>query len=238
MTAVQFRVIGVAGAVPLDGAEDRALEFRLAALDGQEVRRAATSVFFRPGDVVRGVPLRVDGLGGDHRAVEVRVLQQLFELGGLGGLVRDPVLGDDGLLLVQHGGKQLDMPVQHPAEPLAVDRDSGQQAAQATGGREAAQPPAGNLVQDLGVDEAEQRPDPGLAWGDDLPPQRVRLPAQVPQHLLGQVSGLVADLPKRLGPGQRARGGDREHEHQREPASPGPARVRDKGQHRQQAGNL
>ena len=37
-------------------------------------------------------------------------------------------------------------------------------------------------------------------WGDDLPPQRVRLPAQVPQHLLGQVSGLVADLPERLGP--------------------------------------
>jgi hypothetical protein len=90
----------------------------------------------------------------------------------------------------------------------------------------------------LGVDEVEQRPDPGLAWGDDLPPQRVRLPAQVPQHLLGQVSGLVADLPERLGPGQRARGGDREHEHQREPASPRPARVRDQGQHRQQAGNL
>jgi hypothetical protein len=114
----------------------------------------------------------------------------------------------------------------------------GQQPVQAAGGREVAQPPAGNLIQDLGVDEVEQRPDPGLAWGDDLPPQRVRLPAQVTQHLLGQVSGLVADLPERLGPGQRARGGDREHEHQREPASPGPARVRDQGQHRQQAGNL
>jgi hypothetical protein len=55
VTAVQFRVIGVAGPVPLDGVEDRALEFRLVALDEQEVRRAAASVFFRPGDVVRGV---------------------------------------------------------------------------------------------------------------------------------------------------------------------------------------
>src|SRR6185437_14052316 len=36
---VQFAVIGVAGAVPLDGTEDRALEFRLVALDEQEVRR-------------------------------------------------------------------------------------------------------------------------------------------------------------------------------------------------------
>ena len=35
VTAVQFRVIGVAGAVPLDGAEDRALKFRLVALDEQ-----------------------------------------------------------------------------------------------------------------------------------------------------------------------------------------------------------
>ena len=106
-------------------ASKTALEFRLVALDEQEVRRAAASVFFRPGDVVRGVPLRVDGVGGDHRAVEVHVLQQLFDLGGLGGLVRDPVLGDDGLLLVQHGGEQLDLPVQYPAEPLAVDRDRG-----------------------------------------------------------------------------------------------------------------
>ena len=50
VAAVQFRVIGVAGAVPLDGVEDRALEFRLVALDEQDVRRAAASVFFRPGE--------------------------------------------------------------------------------------------------------------------------------------------------------------------------------------------
>ena len=71
-----------------------------------------------------------------------------------------------------------------------------------------------------------------------LPPQRVRLPAELPQHLLGQVSGLVADLPELLGPGQHARDGDREHEHQREPAAPRLARVRDQGQHRQQARDL
>ena len=61
---------------------------------------------------------------------------------------------------------------------------------------------------------------------------------QVPQHVLGQVSGMVADLPERLRPGQRARGRDGEHEHQDVAASPRPARVRDQGQHRQQAGNL
>ena len=54
-----------------------------------------------------------------------------------------------------------------------------------------------------------------------LPPQRMRRPAQLPQHLLGQVSGLVADLPEGLRPGQRARGGDREHERQRDTGGPG-----------------
>jgi hypothetical protein len=66
----------------------------------------------------------------------------------------------------------------------------------------------------------------------------LKFPAQVPQHVLGQVGGLVADLPERLRPGQRARGGDSEDEHERVAASPGLARVRDQGQHRQQAGNL
>ena len=66
---------------------------------------------------------------------------------------------------MQDGGEQLDLPVQHPAEPLAVDRDRGQQPVQAAGIREVAQPPAGNLIQDLGAGEVEQRPDPGLALG-------------------------------------------------------------------------
>ena len=46
----------------------------------------------------------------------------------------------------------------------------------------------------------EQGPDPGLARGDDLPPQRVRPPAEAAQHVLGQVSGMVADLPEVLAP--------------------------------------
>jgi len=80
------------------------------------------------------------------------------------------VLGDDGLLLVQHRGEQLDLAVQHPAEPLAVDRDRGQQAVQFPRVREIAEPAAEDVVEDLGVDEVQQRPDPGLARGDDLPP--------------------------------------------------------------------
>ena len=166
------------------------------------------------------------------------MLQQVPDLGGLSGLVRDPVLGDDGLLLVQHGGEQPRPGRQHAAQPLAVDRDRPQQPVQAPGVRQVAEPAAEDLVQDLGVDEVEQRPDPGLAQGDDLPPQRVRLPAEVAQHVLGQVSGMVADLPEGLRPGQRARGGDREDEHQAIAAAPGLPRVRDCGQHRQQAGSL
>ncbi len=60
----------------------------------------------------------------------------------------DPVLGDDDLLLVQHGGEQLDLPVQHAAQPLAFDRDRGQQPVQFPGVREVAEPAAENLAQD------------------------------------------------------------------------------------------
>jgi hypothetical protein len=44
--------------------------------------------------------------------------------------------------------------------------------------------------------------------------------AERPQDILRQLSGLVADLPERPRPGKRARCGDREHEHQGEPAAP------------------
>jgi len=64
------------------------------------------------------------------------------------------------------------------------------------------------------------------------------LPPQVPQHVLGQVSGVVADLAERPGPGQRARGRDREDEDEQVTATPRLPRVRDQGQHRQQAGDL
>jgi hypothetical protein len=52
------------------------------------------------------------------------------------------------------------------------------------------------------------------------------------------VRGLVADLPEVLRPGQHARHRDREQEHQREPASPGLAGIRDLRQHLQQAGDF
>jgi hypothetical protein len=101
-----------------------------------------------------------------------------------------------------------------------------QQSVQAACVREVAEPAADDLVQDFRVDEMEQRADPGLARGDDLPPERVKPPAQVPQHALGQVSGLVADLPERPRPGQRACGRDGEHEHQDVAAPPWPRALR------------
>jgi hypothetical protein len=123
------------------------------------------------------------------------------------------VLRDDGLLLLQHGGEQLHLAVRDPAQPLAVDGDRGQHAVQAVGVRQVPQPAAGNLVQDLRADRVDQGPDSRLAGRDDLPAQRVRPAAQRPQDLLGQVSGLVADLPERPRPGQSARRRDREHEY-------------------------
>ncbi|HUY50169.1 MAG TPA: hypothetical protein VMV92_31440 [Streptosporangiaceae bacterium] len=66
----------------------------------------------------------------------------------------------------------------------------------------------------------------------------MRPAAQRGQQVLRQASGLAADLPEALRPGQHAHHRDREHEHQREPASPPPARVRDLRQYLQQAGEF
>jgi hypothetical protein len=180
----------------------------------------------------------VGGVGGDDRVPQVHAVEQGLHLGGLGGVVGDPDLGDDRFLLVEHGGEELDLAVQDAAQPLPVDRDRGQQAVQLPRVCQVAQPAAEDLVQDLRVDEVQQRPDPGLAGGDDPPQQRVTPPAQVRQHALRQVSGLVADLPERLRPGQRARGGDGEDEHEPVAAAPGLPRVRHERQHRQQARDL
>jgi hypothetical protein len=73
MAVVQSGAAGVTGAVLPDGAEDGALELRLAALDEQEARRSPAAFCFRPGDAARGVPPRADGAGGDHGAVQARV---------------------------------------------------------------------------------------------------------------------------------------------------------------------
>lgn len=235
---VEFGVVGVAGAVFLDRVEDGPLEVFPVSFDEQEIVRFPAAVFFLSRDVLRGLVLRVDGVGGDDGAVEVDVLQQGPDLGGLGGVVRDPVLGDDCLVLVQQGGEQLDLPVQDAAEPFAVDRDRGQQPVQFSLVREVAEPAAEDVVEDRGVEEVEQGPDPGLARGDDLPPQRVHPAAQVPQDVLGQVSGLVPDLPEGLRAGQGARGRDGEDEHEVVAAAAGLARVRDEGQHCEQARDL
>jgi hypothetical protein len=123
VAVVQFRVVRLAGAVVLDGVEDGLVRGRLVALDEQEVVRSAVPVLFLAGDAVRGLPLRVGGVGGDHRAFQVHGLQQLLQLGGLGGLVRDPVLRDHDLVLVQHRGEQLDLAIGDAAQPFPVDRD-------------------------------------------------------------------------------------------------------------------
>lgn len=65
-------------------------------------------------------------------------------------------------------------------------------------------------------------PDPLLAGCDDPPQQRVRLPPERRQQILRQVTGLVADLPEVLRPGQHAHDRDRQHERQGEPPTPLP----------------
>jgi hypothetical protein len=72
----------------------------------------------------------------------------------------------------------------------------------------------------------DQGPDPGLAGRDDLPQQRMPSAAQPRKDLLRQVSGLVADLPEVLRPGQHARHRDRGHEYQQVAAAPPLPRVR------------
>ncbi len=207
-------------------------------LDEQEVVRFPVPVVFAAGDVLRGLPLGVGCVGGDHRVLQVHGLQQLPDLGGLGGLVRDPVLGDHGFLFVQHRGEQLDLPVRDAAQPFPVDRDRGQQVIQAARVCQGAQPAADQVIEGVRSDGMDQGADPLLAGSDDLASQRVARPAQPPQDLLRQVSGLVADLPEVLRPGQHARHRDREHEHQQVPAAAPLARVRDLRQHLQQAGGL
>ncbi len=182
--------------------------------------------------------LGVGGIAGDHRVVQVNGVQQFSDLGGLGRLVRDPVLGDHHLLLVQHRGEQLDLPVRHAPQPFAVDRDRGQQPVHPARVRHRAQPAADQLVQLLGADALDQGADPLLARHDDRAAQRPRLPAEPGQDLLWQVSGLVADLPEILRPGQHARHRDRQDEHQAVSAAPAHARVRHLCQHLQQARDL
>jgi hypothetical protein len=114
--------------------------------DEKEVVRVPAAGFFLPGDVSGGFPLRVDGIGGDDRVPQVNGVQQLSGLGGLGGLVRDPVLRDDGLLFLQHRGEQLDRPVCDAAQPFSVDRDRSEQPVEAAGGRQAAQPAADQVI--------------------------------------------------------------------------------------------
>jgi len=121
------------------------------------------------------------GVGGDHCVLQVHGLQQFLYLGDLGRVIRDPVLGDDDLLLVQHRGKQLDLAVQHAAEPFPVDRDGGRQAARLAGVRQVTQPAPGDLVEAVRADGVDQRADPRLARGDDPPQQRMRFPIEPPQ---------------------------------------------------------
>ena len=70
-----------------------------------------------------------------------------------------------------------------------------------------------------------------------MPTISARVPHTIPATAC-LVRGLVADLPEVLRPGQHARHRDREQEHQREPASPGLAGIRDLRQHLQQAGDF
>jgi len=208
-------------------------------LDEQEVVRFPAPVFPGPGDVGGGLALGVGGIAGDDGAGQVHRIQQLPDLGDLVGVLGDGVLGDDHLLLVQHRGEQLDLlPVADAAQPFPVDRDRAQQVPQPPGVRQAAQPAPGQLIQPGRVDLLEHGADPLLARGDNRPEQRVRPAAEPGQHLLRQVAGLVADLPEVLRPGQHARHRDGQQEHQRVPAAPPPAQVRDLCQHLQQARQL
>ena len=137
------------------------------------------------------------------------------------------MLGDHHLFFLEHRCEQLDLAVRDAAQPFPVDRDRGQQPVQPACVRQGAQPAAGQVIEDIRADDVDQGADPLLARGDDLAAQRMPCPAQPPQNLLRQVSGLVADLPEGLRPGQHARHRDREHERQPISAAPEPARVRD-----------
>jgi len=53
----------------------------------------------------------------------------------------------------------------------------------------------------VAVQVLQQGPDPLLARHRDLAAQRARHAAERGEHVLGQVGGLVADLPEAPGPG-------------------------------------
>jgi hypothetical protein len=112
----------------------------------------------------------VRGVSGDHGTGQVHRVQQLPDLRDLVGLVGDPPLRDDHLLLVQQRGEQLDLPVRYPAQPLAVDRDRGQQPLQPAGLSQRAQPAADELIEGVRVQVLDQGAQPRLAGRDDRPP--------------------------------------------------------------------
>jgi hypothetical protein len=78
----------------------------------------------------------------------------------LRSVVRDPGLPDDHLLVVQHRGEELDLAVQDAAQPLAVDRDRGQRLVQPARVRQGAEPPAGEVVQQVRADRLDEGADP------------------------------------------------------------------------------
>src|SRR6266704_2104323 len=84
VAVVELDVVGGFRARGLDQVEDGALHAGLAALDEQEAVRVPAAVFSPPGNVFRGLPLRVRRVGGDHRAMQVHGLQQFSDLRGLG----------------------------------------------------------------------------------------------------------------------------------------------------------
>jgi hypothetical protein len=234
--AVGAGVVGGGGvALRLDLVEDGALESGGVSLDGQEVVRAALA-----GDVGGRLAAGVGGVGGDDRPGEVDGVEQGLGLGGLVGFVGDPGLGDDHAVVVLERREQLDRPVADAAQPLAVDRDVPGRAVLRPGrlaGGQGPQPAADDDVEGVAVQVLQQGPDPLLARHRDSAAQRARDAAERGEHLLGQVGGLVADLPKAPGPGQHAHDRDRQRERQPEPPAPPPARVGDLRQRLEQAGS-
>jgi hypothetical protein len=106
----------------------------------------------------------VHGICGDHRALQIDVVQQFPDLGGLVG---DPVLGDDHLLLVQHGGEQLDLPVADAAQPAV-----GRQRTSGTAPSGRTRPDAGDRYKQARQNPPEPAPrdQPATAGSPATPP--------------------------------------------------------------------
>jgi hypothetical protein len=117
-------------------------------------------------DTGRGLPARAGGIGGDHRVPQIHVAEQRLDLGDLGGVVRDPNLPDDNLLPVVHGGEQLDLAIQDPAQSFAVNRDRGQQPVQSARVCQLPEPAVNQVVQEVRADRLDERAEPGLAGGE------------------------------------------------------------------------